>query len=98
MEKRKNKRAFPANWAGGDFGPVGARARGRAAGGPRKGRRCGDGAVGAGPRVRLRRGVTASGGETVRGGENRSLVKFRGGSSPLVRFCVSRMVLRHKKR
>jgi hypothetical protein len=54
--------------------------------------------VGAGPTRQREEGVTASGGQAVRGGENRSPVKFRGGSSPVVRFCVDGMVARHEQR
>jgi hypothetical protein len=56
--KRKKKRDFPANWAGGDFGPTGA----CAAGGPRNGKRSGDNVVGTGPRIRGRRGDNSVGG------------------------------------
>jgi hypothetical protein len=35
--------------------------------------------------------------EAVRGGENRSLVKFHGGSSPVVWFFVDGMVVRHEQ-
>jgi hypothetical protein len=35
------------------------------------------------------------GGEAVCGGENRSLLKFHGVFSPVVRFCVDGMVVRH---
>jgi hypothetical protein len=38
-----------------------------------------------------------AGGEAVRGGENRSPVKFRDGSSLVVRFCVDGMVVRHEQ-
>jgi hypothetical protein len=37
-----------------------------------------------------------TGGEAVRR-ENRSPVKFHGGSSPVVRFCVDGMVVRHEQ-
>jgi hypothetical protein len=53
--KKKKRRDFPPNWAGGDFGPAGARARAaaRQAAQPAHGRgeRRGDGAVGVGPRA-----------------------------------------------
>jgi hypothetical protein len=57
--EKEKENEFQANWAGGDFGPVG---RGRAASrpnGPRRPTRSGDGAadaVGAGPRAREGRG------------------------------------------
>jgi hypothetical protein len=42
-------------------------------------------------------GVTG-GKEAVRGGENRSPVKFRDGSSSVTRFCADGVVVRHEQR
>jgi hypothetical protein len=70
--KREKEKEFPANWAGGDFGPASAGARARArAGGPAGPRRSGAAradAVGAGPCVSERRGVTAWSGRRRGGG------------------------------
>jgi hypothetical protein len=97
--KRKKKRDFPANWAGGGgggkFSPAGARARPRDRR-PSLARQWGQRR----PTRQREEGVTASGGggEAVRGDENRSPVKFRDGSSPVVRFCIDGMVARHERR
>jgi hypothetical protein len=54
---------------------------------------------GCGPTCQGEEGVTTSGGgggeRAVRGGENQPSVKFRGGSSPVARFCVDGVVARH---
>jgi hypothetical protein len=39
-----------------------------------------------------------SGGRRAAAGENRSPVKFRGGSSLVARFCVDGIVVRHEQR
>jgi hypothetical protein len=100
--KRKNKRDFPANWAGGILAqPEHARARprGRRPSWPTeretvRGRRRGRGPT----RQREEEGNSIGRGKVVHSGENRSPVKFRGGSSPVVRFCVDGMVARHEQR
>jgi hypothetical protein len=100
--KREKEKEFPANWAGGDFGPASAGARARArAGGPAGPRRSGAAradAVGAGPCVSERRGVTAWSGRRRGGGANRSsstVGEVHGGSPPGARFCDGGEVARH---
>jgi hypothetical protein len=61
--KKEKENEFPANWAGGDFGPASSGARARAGGpaGPQRSGTARAGTVGVGPRA-SERGVTASGG------------------------------------
>jgi hypothetical protein len=100
MEKGKRKGVSLLARPGGGFRPDrGARA-GRRPSRPMEGRNGAGERRGRGP-TRQREeggGVTTSGGKAVRDGENRSPVKFRRGSSPVVRFCVDRMVVRHVQR
>jgi hypothetical protein len=101
MEKGKIKGISLLTGPGGDFGPAGARARATARQAAQLAHGNGNGA-GKAPWARAHTseggGVTASGGKAVYGGENRLPVKFRGGSSPVVRFCVDGMVERHEQR
>jgi hypothetical protein len=98
--EKKKRKDFPDSWAGGgDFGPGGASARGRARFRPTWPSRAGDGGerrCGAGPHAREggRTALTAQkeGRELDRGpvgGEP------RGGSPPSVRFCGGETVSKH---
>jgi hypothetical protein len=93
--KRKKKRDFPANWVRG----ISAQ--------PERARVAARQAAQLGPTLRTAQAHAleggggnnvGGGGKAVRGDENRSPVKFRGGSSPVVRFCIDRMVARHERR
>jgi hypothetical protein len=98
--EKKKRKDFPASWAGGDFGPVGASARGRArfrsTWPSRAGRRRGT-ALRRGPARQREGGRTAlttrrEGRELDRGpvgGEP------HGGSPPSVQFCGGEMVAKH---
>jgi hypothetical protein len=79
-KKRENKKekGFPASWAGGDFGPLDASARGGALAAQLaqlRGATSGDGAVARGPHARERGWMTAltatEGGEGARPGSSR---------------------------
>jgi hypothetical protein len=86
--KRKKKRGFLLTGPGGIFGPA-ERRRARAGGpaghqrGSARGRRCERG-----PTRQREEGGNGVGGKAVCGDENRSLVKFRGGSSSVTWFCI----------
>jgi hypothetical protein len=100
MEKGKRKGISLQLGQGGILAQPSADARAGGLAWPASRGQCGDGAVGTGPHVRGRRGVTASGGGggAVHDDENRRPVKFRDDSSPVTRFCVDGMVARHERR
>ena len=102
--KRKKKRNFPANWAGGDFGPAGAWAHARTGRRPSLARQRGMAwgrHRGRGTHARGRGRLKVSGSWTGEGGnpagvrKNRPLTRFRGGSPPWSRFWVIREVVKH---